>query len=335
MASVSVCAINFWPGFTLDSGFLNYLLRQVFDSIEVVENEDSADIVVSSVFTTKRPRHPERTICFIWENVRPDYNLCAYSISGDFDSYNGRNCRLPLWYPQLQWPGFVAGTTVSAHSNHGFEAPVDIDSLLRPRRPRKLGGSDLFCSFVASAFEPHRMFCVERLMTIGHVDVFGNCGAPLRMSKYDILPRYRFNLCFENSSFPGYYTEKVLHAWAGGCVPLYFSDQGYAADFNPKAILNRIDFRSIDEFVDHVATVNNSPSAYNELFEQPLLTTRPTLEHAIAFLRAAGERIMQDTRQKRAAQEMASVSGRRNVSRNSPCPCGSGRKFKHCHGALS
>ncbi|MFV0302606.1 MAG: SEC-C metal-binding domain-containing protein, partial [Paracoccus sp. (in: a-proteobacteria)] len=23
-----------------------------------------------------------------------------------------------------------------------------------------------------------------------------------------------------------------------------------------------------------------------------------------------------------------------NPSRNDPCPCGSGRKFKHCHGAL-
>jgi preprotein translocase subunit SecA len=23
-----------------------------------------------------------------------------------------------------------------------------------------------------------------------------------------------------------------------------------------------------------------------------------------------------------------------DVGRNSPCPCGSGKKFKHCHGAL-
>jgi preprotein translocase subunit SecA len=23
------------------------------------------------------------------------------------------------------------------------------------------------------------------------------------------------------------------------------------------------------------------------------------------------------------------------VGRNEPCPCGSGKKFKHCHGALS
>jgi preprotein translocase subunit SecA len=25
----------------------------------------------------------------------------------------------------------------------------------------------------------------------------------------------------------------------------------------------------------------------------------------------------------------------RKVGRNEPCPCGSGKKFKHCHGALS
>jgi preprotein translocase subunit SecA len=25
----------------------------------------------------------------------------------------------------------------------------------------------------------------------------------------------------------------------------------------------------------------------------------------------------------------------RNVSRNAPCPCGSGKKYKHCHGRLA
>jgi preprotein translocase subunit SecA len=28
------------------------------------------------------------------------------------------------------------------------------------------------------------------------------------------------------------------------------------------------------------------------------------------------------------------VEDMQNISRNAPCPCGSGRKFKHCHGAL-
>jgi len=29
------------------------------------------------------------------------------------------------------------------------------------------------------------------------------------------------------------------------------------------------------------------------------------------------------------------VRGGRKVGRNEPCPCGSGEKFKHCHGKLS
>jgi len=35
-----------------------------------------------------------------------------------------------------------------------------------------------------------------------------------------------------------------------------------------------------------------------------------------------------------AAQAGTFVRGERKVGRNEPCPCGSGRKFKHCHGAL-
>jgi uncharacterized protein YecA (UPF0149 family) len=31
----------------------------------------------------------------------------------------------------------------------------------------------------------------------------------------------------------------------------------------------------------------------------------------------------------------SAVSELSNGSRNSPCPCGSGKRFKHCHGALS
>ncbi|MDC3193083.1 SEC-C metal-binding domain-containing protein, partial [Alphaproteobacteria bacterium] len=30
----------------------------------------------------------------------------------------------------------------------------------------------------------------------------------------------------------------------------------------------------------------------------------------------------------------AEASANAKVSRNAPCPCGSGKKFKHCHGAF-
>ena len=35
------------------------------------------------------------------------------------------------------------------------------------------------------------------------------------------------------------------------------------------------------------------------------------------------------------AQQAPFVRGERKVGRNEPCPCGSGKKFKHCHGAYT
>jgi preprotein translocase subunit SecA len=35
-----------------------------------------------------------------------------------------------------------------------------------------------------------------------------------------------------------------------------------------------------------------------------------------------------------AAQDAEQRATYEGVGRNDPCPCGSGRKFKHCHGQL-
>jgi len=44
-----------------------------------------------------------------------------------------------------------------------------------------------------------------------------------------------------------------------------------------------------------------------------------------------GQPGMQDTREKQAPQPF--VKTEKKVGRNDPCPCGSGKKYKVCHGA--
>jgi hypothetical protein len=301
-----ICAVNFWPGFSLETGLVKYLFDRALESFAVVASEKEADIVLTSVFPKharlyryipvpqKWPLFPEKTIGIVWENQRPNYRKYRFSLSSDFDSYGGRNCRVPLWYMQLNWPGIVSNQTpADGRTLHGFEPLVEIDSLLEPRSSPNVADKELFCCMIASNPEPHRMLCVERLSTIERVDLFGPiAGTPYRASKYDLLSRYRFNLCFENSIFPGYYTEKLLQAWVGGCLPLYYSDGWFKFDFNQKALVNRIAFRSIDEFVVHVASLHASRVAMNEIFAQPLLTKRPTLDDAIAFLARSCAEIM-------------------------------------------
>jgi hypothetical protein len=58
--------------------------------------------------------------------------------------------------------------------------------------------------------------------------------------------------------------------------------------FNPRALINWINFSTIDEFVSEVASVNASRAAMRELYDQPLLVgKRPTLNHAIDFMKRA------------------------------------------------
>lgn len=297
--TVKVYALNFWPGFSLKSGFIPYLLTRALGSFEIAATEAEADIVLFSLFprfarlrtispslVRDTPKWPEKSIAILWENQRPDYRRYAYSISSDFDSYGGRNIRVPVWYGQIAWPGMPRATPPSDQRVwDGFEPLIPVETLMTPRQMSSASERERFCCFVAANREPHRMLTLEALSRVADVDLYGPIsGKAFRGSKYELLKNYRFNLCFENSAFPGYYTEKLLQAWVGGCIPLYYSDPWYAADFNPKAVINRIDFPTLDEFVDRVAEINRSQVSFEELLRQPLLTTAPRLEGVLDFL---------------------------------------------------
>ena len=44
--------------------------------------------------------------------------------------------------------------------------------------------------------------------------------------KHQLLRRYRYNLCPENTDSPGYVTEKIFQAIAAGCTPVYWGGGG-------------------------------------------------------------------------------------------------------------
>lgn len=175
-----------------------------------------------------------------------------------------------------------------------MEELVEIDMLMKPR-PNAAAARDreLFCCFVASHGERHRLFAVEYLKAVGAVDVYGKVsGKPLLESKYSVLPKYRFNLCFENSLFPGYYTEKALQAWVAGCLPLYYADQWFREDFNTRAVANRADFRSLAEFAAYVGAIDKTPMHFDAIINEPFLTRRPSLDQAVDFMARTARRIV-------------------------------------------
>jgi preprotein translocase subunit SecA len=71
-----------------------------------------------------------------------------------------------------------------------------------------------------------------------------------------------------------------------------------------------------------------------EVERQRRLQSRMQLQHAEPPAIAAAPAAAAPPPGREAAPPLPFVRGERKVGRNEPCPCGSGRKYKHCHGAL-
>lgn len=71
--------------------------------------------------------------------------------------------------------------------------------------------------------------------------------------KLDILSDYHFNLCFENTNWPYYCTEKIWDSIQGGCLPIYYGKGNKIyEDFPRNSFLDYSDFDSPKSLFDYI-----------------------------------------------------------------------------------
>lgn len=103
-------------------------------------------------------------------------------------------------------------------------------------------------------------------------------------NKLNVLADYRFSLCFENSCYPGYHTEKLLHAKVAGGIPLYYSSDSYSDDFNKNCCINLINYNSLDDYVQDLINIDNDESLYTKIQQEPLFIKKPSLDFVLKQL---------------------------------------------------
>lgn len=124
---------------------------------------------------------------------------------------------------------------------------------------------------------------------LGKVDIYGP-GWPNKMSlessrkgdyvsrKTEILKPYNFNLCFENTNFDYYCTEKIWDSIRCYCLPIYFGQGNkiyedfpknsfidYSEFNNAQELFNYIDSMSVQEFITRI---NLCIDTYNIIHEK-------------------------------------------------------------------
>jgi hypothetical protein len=291
---IKVFPIDWYSHFSKKSPICTLLSESLSEEVELVTKFGDADIILIGPYGDS---HRKREIVELkkpWklfvtgENRVPDLRYYHHSLSFCRFSFNGRNFRWPIWFQSLSVSGVDSGTFT----------PTETDRLLETNKPLFSFSSRTKWNRVVSVFnncEPIRCSVFDSLRDRNIIDgvgtPFGN-GLPwgdecTYRSKIDVLKEYGFNMCFENSISDGYYTEKLLHARASGCIPLIYSDSHIAYDFDVSSCINLYDYDSISDFSDFVHELTRDFSRCEKMASQPIFSEIPKLDEVNHFIRSS------------------------------------------------
>lgn len=253
---------DFWKGFNKESNYFINFIRGMYGADNVVIS-DNPDYLFYSCFGFENLKYDCIKIFFTGENIVPDFNLCDYALGVHNIVFGDRYMRLPFY--MLYQDAYER----ALNRNGNFQtAGCDLSN-------RK------FCCYVisnalADSFRNDLIGELEKYKTLGSGGrLNNNVGGPVE-DKLDFISKYKFCLCFENSSAAGYTTEKILEGFAGGCVPVYWGNPDISSEFNEKAFINCNKFSSIENVIDEIKRVDNDAELYISMAKEPIFTEQST-----------------------------------------------------------
>jgi hypothetical protein len=88
---------------------------------------------------------------------------------------------------------------------------------------------------------------------------------------YKLYSNYKYCLCMENRYQPGYISEKLLLAFLGGCLPIYWGTEEVLEVFNPEAFIF-YDIKNPQSALNRVRQLQANETAYRQvMLEAPIL----------------------------------------------------------------
>ena len=291
---ISVAFFDFSQGFDPENNLFYHILDSIYGDVRVVDSCDSADLIFVTIYGNNHPdvlaTYGSKCILWLGENQRPNNRGARYSISTDFYDYGGLNFRLPLWYCEIDWHGTGLGVVSPDEAYDLLVSPAKITSYEAK--------SKKFCIAIFNNLEHTRLAMLDALQCIEEVTCYGKPFGnwfPTYSSyrdKLDKMSEYAFSLCPENSYYPGYYTEKAVHAKLAQSVPLYMADPGLSRDFIPDSIINIYDYDSFELFARNVQSLYDDKEKLAEALSTPLLRTMPSITGLCKWIFQASETIM-------------------------------------------
>jgi len=254
---------DFWQGFKPEYDFITPILSKEYNV--VIDNDNPQVVFCSSLHGMRNAnKYSQPKILYTGENHKMDnYNVYA---SMSFDKHSETNYHLPLWQLECMV--------------HGDYIPKLLN---RSKNGLKIGAK--FCSYVVSnprSQARNEIFKQLNLLKGVSVNSYGrhnhntdgmiNKGHPNKL-KFLMNNPHVFNVAFETDPREGYCTEKIIHAYLVGSIPIYHGDPLVHTYFNPNSFING-NGKSMEEVADIIQRVRTRRGVVNKIMNEPVFTDK-------------------------------------------------------------
>ncbi len=212
---------------------------------------------------------------------------CMYGVASELIADDTTYFRLPCWMESIDWSDY--GIRASETDRVGVKyKPVD---LIKERNADAILRKAFELPIFTSHLNGFRAEVVKRLNVVMPVRGYGphfdssiSHHSSSGFTKSEVLSRYAFNLCPENTIYPGYCTEKILEAYICDTIPVTLADPVAAAlDFNSQSFINLYPF--FDRMSEYLTSIVGNRSLLRSIASQPLFKKAPDLSDFLAFLK--------------------------------------------------
>ena len=235
-------------------------------------NDDNAIINVSINDIFERSTPADKIIIISGENksIIPD-NCALFITTNDITCAHGNNV---IYIPQLY---------LSLHEHRKSIDPNDYINL-----------HTNFCAYMYSISCEHMIRVYNLLNGYKPVASLGKCRPdgskevqPSSMHVYNDTETYndiaidmysnggfKFIIAMENSTAPGYSTEKLINPIIANCIPIYWGDAGIFKYINKKRVIYIPDYDDAG-LIERIKYLDENSDAFNEVIAEPCFLISP------------------------------------------------------------
>jgi hypothetical protein len=251
--TLRIAFTDFYQGFIVTNNRIWNALKRHYQ-LELTEDLSNANLLVFGDFGINHWKFNGRKIYLTGENMLPDFNQCDLAFTPAEIPGDNRAIRLPLYAQYVD-------SLSSLVRPLGYNATTQLN---------KKG----FCSFVVSNSEcrfRNKLFkTIHRRRAVASGGKHFNTTGSIVGNKLEFIKDYQFNIACENSSSPGYITEKLIDPLLAGSIPIYWGDPEIERDFNLQCMINVRDFKSLNDLVDYILMVAENNSLKQSILEAPV-----------------------------------------------------------------